>query len=105
MTIWQQCVSASLRHGHVMAILVGRGQCCLRMGWAGLGLGMSGQCLPMPMLVMVWRLVVGVDGPWLELGTGWVRRYGHRECRGDLDEAHVEKVMLAAEDAKQHDRR
>jgi len=51
-------------------------------------------------------LVVEVDG----LGSEWVRRNCHRECRGDLDESHVEshveKEMLAAEDdAKQHDRR
>lgn len=50
--------------------------------------------------------MVEVDG----LGSEWVRRNCHRECRGDLDESHVEshveKEMLAAEDdAKQHDRR
>lgn len=78
-------------------------------GWAGLELrmGASAAMRATAALVMVWMEVGGSSGwPRLELGTEWVRRYCHRECRGDLDESHVEKVMLAAaEDAKQHDRR
>lgn len=66
MTIWQQCVSASLRHGHVMAILVGRGQCCLRMGWAGLGDEWS-----MPANANVGDgLEVGGWSGWALVGTG-----------------------------------
>lgn len=57
------------------------------------------QCVPMYLMLAM------VGSWWLEMGTEWVRRYCHRECRGDLDEAHVEKMMLAAEHAKQHDRR
>lgn len=66
MTIWQQCVSASLRHGHGWRSWWDVGSASA--GWAGLDLRVSGASPAMrsnALLVMVGRW-------WLKwMGRGW----------------------------------